>query len=103
MRYEEKDCAAWLYLKDHARFPKALVTMQKPDGVSLFDGTHRMAAFNLIQELPKTEFDKINKRKARSSCMYVRGAQCERSAAHMNGASNHSKAPQKPFHAGLSQ
>ena len=23
-----------------------------------------MAAFNLIQELPKTEFDKINKRKA---------------------------------------
>lgn len=54
----------WLYLKDHARFPRALVTMQKPDGISLIDGTHRMAAFNLIQELPKTEFDKINKRKA---------------------------------------
>jgi hypothetical protein len=54
----------WIHLKDHACFPRALVTMQKPDGVGLIDGTHRMAAFNLIQELPKAEFDKINKRKA---------------------------------------
>jgi hypothetical protein len=54
----------WLYLKDHATFPRALVTMNKPDGLSLIDGSHRMAAFCMVQELPKSEFDKINKRKA---------------------------------------
>jgi hypothetical protein len=53
----------WLYLKDRACFPRALVTMQNSDGISLIDGTHRMAAFNLMQELSKADFDKINKRK----------------------------------------
>jgi hypothetical protein len=88
----------WLYLRDHAWFPKALVTMQKPDGVRLFNGTHRMAAFNLIEELLKTEFDKINKRKAplkQAVCMGG-SAQCGRSAAHMNGTSHHSKTSQEP-------
>jgi hypothetical protein len=54
----------WLHIKDRATFPRALITMQKPDGLSLIDGTHRMAAFHMIQELPTAEFDKINKRKA---------------------------------------
>jgi hypothetical protein len=54
----------WLYLKDHARLPRALVTMRRPDGFSLIDGSHRMAAFSMVQELPKSEFDKVNKRKA---------------------------------------
>lgn len=55
---------AWLFLKDNAKFPKALVTMKKRDGLSLIDGSHRMAAFRMIQELPKARFDKIKKRKA---------------------------------------
>jgi hypothetical protein len=53
----------WLHLKDHAKFPRALVTMKKRDGLSLIDGSHRMAAFFMVQELPKSEFEKIGKRK----------------------------------------
>ena len=53
----------WLYLKDNAAFPRALVTMRKSDGLSLIDGSHRMAAFSMIQEMPDSEFKKINKRK----------------------------------------
>jgi hypothetical protein len=55
---------SWLYIKDNAVFPRALVTMKIPDGLSLLDGSHRMAAFNMVQEMPNAEFAKINKKKA---------------------------------------
>ena len=29
--------------KDNGEFPRALVTMKKEDGLSLIDGSHRMA------------------------------------------------------------
>jgi hypothetical protein len=41
----------WVYIRDNAVFPRTLVTMKKPDGLSLIDGTHRMAAFQMIQRL----------------------------------------------------
>jgi hypothetical protein len=45
----------WIYIKDHGIFPRAMVTMMKTDGLSLIDGSHRMAAFELIQRLTNTE------------------------------------------------
>jgi hypothetical protein len=39
--------------------------MRIPGGLSLLDGSHRMAAFNMLQELDNTEFEKINKQKPR--------------------------------------
>jgi hypothetical protein len=54
---------AWTYIKDNAVFPGALVTMRIPGGLSLLDGSHRMAAFNMVQELDSAQFEKINKKK----------------------------------------
>ena len=36
---------SWIYMRDNGVFPRPLVTIKKPDGVSLIDGGHRMAAF----------------------------------------------------------
>jgi hypothetical protein len=32
---------SWLYIKDNAVFPRPVVTMKIPDGLSLLDGSHR--------------------------------------------------------------
>jgi hypothetical protein len=53
----------WIFIKDHAVFPRPLVTMRIPGGLSLLDGSHRMAAFNMVQELDSAQFEKINKKK----------------------------------------
>jgi len=53
----------WIYLRDNAIFPRPLVTMKIPGGISLLDGSHRMAAFNMIQGLDDTTFQKINKKR----------------------------------------
>lgn len=45
----------WLYIRDNGVFPRALVTMQRPNGMSLMDGTHRMAAFVMFQGLSDTQ------------------------------------------------
>ncbi len=37
--------------------------MKIPGGVSLLDGSHRMAAFKMIQALDRAFFEKINKKK----------------------------------------
>jgi hypothetical protein len=54
---------SWIYIKDNAVFPRALVTMRIPGGLSLLDGSHRMAAFTMVQELDSKQFEKINKKK----------------------------------------
>lgn len=41
----------WIYVRDHGIFPRPLVMMKKADGLSLIDGSHRMAAFEMIQRL----------------------------------------------------
>jgi hypothetical protein len=41
----------WVFIREHGVFPRALVTMQRADGLSLIDGTHRMAAFVMFQRL----------------------------------------------------
>jgi hypothetical protein len=49
----------WIYIKDNGVFPRALVTMKKADGLSLIDGSHRMAAFELIQSLTDAQFAEL--------------------------------------------
>jgi hypothetical protein len=49
----------WVYIKDHGVFPRAPVTMKKLDGLSLIDGTHRMAAFAMIQRLTDAQLAKM--------------------------------------------
>jgi hypothetical protein len=41
----------WVYIKNQGVFPRALVTMRRADGLSLIDGSHRMAAFVMFQNL----------------------------------------------------
>jgi hypothetical protein len=49
----------WVYIKDKGVFPRALVTMKKRDGLSLIDGTHRMAAFQMLQGLTDAQFAEL--------------------------------------------
>jgi hypothetical protein len=51
---------SWLYIKDKGEFPHGLLTMKKPDGVSLIDGNHRMAAFQMVQSLTDAQFAQAN-------------------------------------------
>lgn len=61
---QKRVARSWLYLKDNAVFPRHPITMRIPGGLSLIDGSHRMAAFQMVQEMPNEQFTKINKRKA---------------------------------------
>jgi hypothetical protein len=49
---------SWLYIIENGKFPRPIVTMKKPDGISLIDGNHRLAAFELVQGLPDAQFAK---------------------------------------------
>ena len=49
---------------DNAAFPRKLVTMKTPGGLSLLDGSHRMAAFSMLQQTPNAKFDELKKKKA---------------------------------------
>jgi hypothetical protein len=49
----------WIYIKDHGVFPRALVTFKKPGGLSLIDGSHRMAAFEMIQGLTDAQLAQL--------------------------------------------
>jgi hypothetical protein len=54
---------SWVYIKDNGEFPRALVTMKIPEGLSLLDGSHRMAAFCMLQDIDDAEFKKTGKKK----------------------------------------
>ena len=49
---------------DNAAFPRKLVTMKTPGGLSLLDCSHRMAAFSMLQQTPNAKFDELKKKKA---------------------------------------
>jgi hypothetical protein len=55
---------AYIHIMDNGVFPRALVTMRIPGGLSLLDGSHRMAAFNMLQMTPDAKFDELKKKKA---------------------------------------
>jgi hypothetical protein len=49
---------------DESKFPRQLVTMKTPVGLSLIDGSHRMAAFEMLQRTPDAKFKSLGKSKA---------------------------------------
>jgi energy-coupling factor transporter ATP-binding protein EcfA2 len=51
---------SWIYIKDNGKFPHRLITMKKPDGISLIDGNHRVAAFEMVQSLTDAQFVQMN-------------------------------------------
>ena len=57
---------SWVYIKDNGVFPRAPVMMKKEDGLSLIDGSHRMAAFEMIQGLTECAVWRIKGGKTRA-------------------------------------
>jgi hypothetical protein len=55
---------AYIHIMDSAAFPRHLVTMKIPGGLSLLDGSHRMVAFSMLQQTPNAKFDELKKKKA---------------------------------------
>jgi hypothetical protein len=45
-------------------FPRQLVMMRTPTGLNLLDGSHRMAAFEMLQRTPDAKFKALGKVKA---------------------------------------
>jgi hypothetical protein len=66
----------WIYIRDHGVFPRSLVTMKKVDGLSLIDGSHRMAAFEIVQGLTDAQLAEMGvSRPARTQEVWV-GTHC---------------------------
>jgi hypothetical protein len=55
---------AYIHIMDHGEFPRALVTMKVKDGLSVLDGSHRLAAFDMLQRTPDKKFAELGKTKA---------------------------------------
>jgi hypothetical protein len=55
---------AYTYIMDNATFPRQLVTMRMDGGLSILDGSHRMAAFEMLQRTPDAKFAQFKKQKA---------------------------------------
>ncbi|HEV2594895.1 MAG TPA: hypothetical protein VGU01_06825 [Sphingomicrobium sp.] len=51
----------WLHIRDNGVFPRSPLMIKQPDGWSLADGHHRMAAFEMFQGLSDAELSKIGK------------------------------------------
>jgi len=58
--HEAEGGAALAPYQKQRRFSRALVTMQRADGLSLIDGTHRMAAFVMFQGLSDAQLAQVN-------------------------------------------
>jgi hypothetical protein len=54
----------YIHIMDHGEFPRALVTMKVSDGLSVLDGSHRLAAFDMLQRTPDAKFAALGKTKA---------------------------------------
>jgi hypothetical protein len=46
---------------DEGVFPRPLVVMRRPEGLSIIDGSHRMAAFEMLQRTPDAKFRSLGK------------------------------------------
>jgi hypothetical protein len=52
------------YILDHAAFPKPVIAMKIPSGLSVLDGSHRMGAFCGAQLTSDSWFEKMKKKRA---------------------------------------
>jgi hypothetical protein len=55
---------AFRYILNAGTFPVPMVAMKRSTGLSLLDGSHRMAAFSALQEMPQALFAKFKVQKA---------------------------------------
>jgi hypothetical protein len=51
------------HILDHGVFPGVIVAMSVPSGLTILDGSHRMAAFCGAQLMPDSFFEKLNKKR----------------------------------------
>lgn len=56
---------SYRHIMDEGRFPRQLVTMRTDAGLSLIDGSHRMAAFEMLQRTPDAKFNALGKVRAK--------------------------------------
>jgi hypothetical protein len=52
------------HIMDEGTFPRKLVTMRTPMGLTLIDGSHRLVAFEMLQRTPDAKFKALGKVKA---------------------------------------
>jgi hypothetical protein len=52
------------HIMDEGVFPRLLVTMKRPEGLSILDGSHRMAAFEMLQRTRDAKFKSLGRTKA---------------------------------------
>jgi hypothetical protein len=55
---------SYKHFMDKGVFPRLLVIMKRPEGLSIIDGSHRMAAFEMLQRTPDAKFKSLGKIKA---------------------------------------
>ena len=60
---ERRYMAAYKYILEHASFPRPLVVIDLPYGVSVLDGNHRIAAYCFLRKAPDYAFGLINLRR----------------------------------------
>jgi hypothetical protein len=51
------------YILDHGVFPGAIVAMKVPSGLTILDGSHRMAAFCGVQLMSDAAFERLGKKR----------------------------------------
>jgi hypothetical protein len=55
---------AFRYILNAAAFPKPVIAMKIPSGLTVVDGSHRMGAFCALQMLPDAKFQQLKVKKA---------------------------------------
>jgi hypothetical protein len=55
---------AFRYILNAATFPKPVIAMKIPSGLSVLDGSHRMGAFCALQMMPDAKFEELKVKKA---------------------------------------
>jgi hypothetical protein len=57
----------YIHIMDHGEFPRALVTMKVKDGLSVLDGSHRLAAFDMLGGPPTRSLPSLARPRLRSN------------------------------------
>jgi hypothetical protein len=55
---------AYHYILNNATFPKPVLAMKVPTGLTVLDGSHRMGAFCALQKMPDENFERLRLKKA---------------------------------------
>jgi hypothetical protein len=55
---------AFRWTLNDATFPKPIIVMKITGGLSILDGSHRMAAFSALQDVPANKFEELKVKKA---------------------------------------